>query len=68
MRTKRHFFPRGEELVFLDGQLHTDESYTRRYHQHRIKDHYLLLSGNINEKINDKFMIYDTGKNTYKDD
>ena len=44
MRTKRHLFPPGEELVFLDGQLHTDESYTRRYHQHRFKEHYLILN------------------------
>lgn len=31
MRTKRHFFPEGEELFFENGVLHTDESYGRRY-------------------------------------
>lgn len=65
MRTKRHFFPAGEELVFLDGQFHTDESYIRRYAQHQFKDHYLILTGTFDQKIHDKFSIYDPGKHKF---
>lgn len=68
MRTKRHFFPDGEELVFLDGQPHTAESYHRRYHQHIFKDHYLLLTGNFNTSIHDKYSIGDPGKTKYHDE
>lgn len=63
MRTKRHLFPPGEELVFIDGQLHTDESYTRRYHQHRFKDHYLILDADVSEeRLIHLFANYDPGK------
>ena len=69
MRTKRHFFPDGEELVFLnDGISHTAESYHRRYHQHIFKDHYLILTGNIDSKIHDKYSTDDPGKTTYRDE
>lgn len=61
MRTKRHLFPPGDELVFEDGEFHTDECLRRRYHQHTIKDHYMLLTGNFNEEIHSEFSIYDPG-------
>ena len=55
MRTKRHFFPAGNELTFVDGQLHTDEAYKRRYTQHQFKDYYLIRTGNLNKRIIDAF-------------
>ena len=68
MRTKRHFFPEGEELIFLDGVDHTTESYHRRYNQHIFKDHYLILTGNIDSKIHNKYSAGDPGKTVYKDE
>ena len=68
MRTKRHFFPVGEELVFLDGQFHVDESYSRRYHQHRFKEHYLIPTSNMSDKVREKFAIYDPGLHKYREE
>ena len=65
MRTKRHLFPPGDELVFVNGQFHTDECKMRRYHLHTIKDHYLLLTGNINDKIHEEFSIFNPGAYKY---
>jgi len=67
MRTKRHFFPDGAELMFLDGPPHVQECFHRRYHQHLFKNHLIIHSHSIDQQIHETYNSYDPGRINYKE-